>query len=445
MFSAFKIAASTAIFSFSSLFVFDAIAKPQNARSRIYNEFHTDLFAKEPPLRSECPSWKDVVKGDTFDNEAFSALSKNGRPCFVNRGKYAYDIADFSGNTSFGRNFAVYRTNKTNHYEIDFAVRFYVGGLIVNQTQDFKTFKERISSCIKNNPIKLTDGERFLKINLPIILKIKDKNKFDKARNSDYKYTDIEKGLFGINLHKKRKRNNIANYSIDIKCHTIIHELLHIPGLHDLYNSKNKITSKLRTYEAIIPLVSKNKISDFKEEKCKYKLKKECRDILTAFGLIKEEKRPLFDCRNPKDYNTTGDNAKNPNIMDNQKFFDRKLGISFNICKTNKSTKIKNKNQRHCDKGDKVILSSVVSSEKKLKNVHRYANNTLKFKDSEYYISYFDRRNSKSFPPSLTREQFSFILHTNNLDHPEVREFARIAKNTYRSKYEKGVFGGCRR
>jgi len=177
LFSSFKIAASTAIFSFSSLFVIDALAKPQNARSRIYNEFHTDLFAKEPPLRSECPSWNDVVKGDTFDGKAFSAISKNGRPCFVNRGKYAYDIVDFSGNTSFGKNFAVYRTKKPNHYEIDFALRFYIGSLSDNRKEKFHAFKKRISSCIKNSTILLTDGERFLKINVPIILKHLDKNK----------------------------------------------------------------------------------------------------------------------------------------------------------------------------------------------------------------------------------------------------------------------------
>ena len=445
MFSAFKIAASTALFSFSSLFVIDALAKPQNARSRIYNEFHTDLFAKEPPLRSECPSWKDVVKGDTFDNEAFSALSKNGRPCFVNRGKYAYDIADFSGNTAFGRNFAVYRTDKPNHYEVDFALEFYTGKLSGDRDAEFAKFKNRFSSCIKNNPILLNDGNRFLKINVPIILKNQDKNKHEK-----YKDADLDKNIFGINLFDKLKINNIKSYSIKIPCHTIVHELLHISGLHDIYKSRFTYTVKNSISDKIKQKIIFEKCKSANIINCDSVFKNQTlvNSILAESGLIKIKKYQEFDCRNPKDYQPDGSNESFPNIMNFHKIFDLiNLPISVKVCKTDKPTEDKytNREQKQCDQQDKQLLSAAVSIVDKIKNVHRHADSTLKLKKSEYYIAYYDRRDTNELPPSLTREQFSSILYSNNLDHPEVREFARIAKNTYRNKYGKGAFGGCRR
>ena len=457
----FKRLASAAILSsISTLFISETIAKPQNARSRIYNEFHTDLFAKEPPLRSECPSWNDVVKGDTFDNEAFSAISKNGRPCFVNRSKYTYDIRFSSGNILFGQNFSVYRTERLNHYEIDIPVKFHTGRIGGIKSKDYTIFKNRFQGCIKNNTIPLTDGERTLRINVPIIIE-------DSASHKRFSYTsfytnpeiNINKslGLTGINnifsivLYNKLERNFTQKYSILIPCATIIHELLHIPGLLDLYENINRITGKRKTYNGFIPRGTKKEILNFKKKRCGHISEGNCKDLIQryglSYGLTRKKKFPLYDCRNPKDYK-----YQTPNIMNNHGFFDivnfpSDRPIILKVCKTEKPTEDKytNREQNQCDQQDKQLLSAVVSTVEKLKNVHRHADNTLKLKKSEYYIAYYDRRDTNQLPPSLTREQLSFILHTNNLNHPEVREFARVAKNTVRNKYDYGPLGGCRR
>lgn len=224
-----------------------AVATTSNAdtgfeKDPFLRKYHSEVYTSEPSLRSECPNWEDVFKNDKFNVGAFSATSKNGRPCFVNRRKHALDVSDPDGSISYGKNYAIYRAAKKNQYELDLAVTFHIGELSENREEKYEKFNKKIHSCVKNNPILLTDGERFLKLNL-LTRKSLAKSKFENFDISDVPSNDSS--FYGITLWDERRVASSGDYGLKASCTTMVHELLHITGLHDEYRPKKKYASNV--------------------------------------------------------------------------------------------------------------------------------------------------------------------------------------------------------
>ncbi len=435
------------------------VAKPQNPRSRMMNQFHTDMFWKQPPFRFECPSWHDVLDNG-FDEEAFDSLSSNGRPCFVNRTRYIEDIANFSGNEAFGKNYSVYSTFNPYTFEVDVPLTFYTGEIGGSDGEDYQKFIEHLKTCLQSDiPLRTQEDpdkdpeeeyiQRSLELHVPAFLSHDDSDKYDKYEENQY-YQDnlLDTGVFWVNLHPKLKHNNIENWSVNISCASITKQLLNIVGLHTTYNT-------LSTYDALVPTDTNTSLRGLQRRFCKNTPGEDCQDILISKWKAQlQSNTPVFDCR---DDGSTDDESiyGKPNIMNYEKLFDvQNFPVGTSICKSTVSvstgtanTEISigvKKDTQMCDFGDETVLTAILSSEEKLNNVKKHIEKIRK-QGELYYITHHNR-DETDIPDALTDEQFSAILYPNDLSNPEVKRFAETAKNAYRSKYDiKWSYGWCRK
>lgn len=401
---------------------------PQNSRSRTYNEYNTTTYCSPPPKRSQCQPY--VSKDGTFNEKAFDARSipgdESSRPCNINRKKFARDISDPSSSISYSKNYAVYSTNDPNVFDLDIPVTFYIGKLSGNKALRYKEFEERAKKCVNNNPVSLNDGTR--KINLRLIPRSSEKKSFI----DDLNKSPVAKSVWGVSLSDTNEHPDSKNYGFDIPCTAIVHEMLHITGLHDEYHNTGKYTPNQSIYE-------KNTGGTFDS-------------ALFEQGLLDQ---PKFDCRKSGSY------LKN-NIMGDDRPFDLKTyRLGYTICypKNVNSSPIKVSTgtsnvsvdtfveKRSCNDSDTLGPDGTAGSQTDIEWVNGYQKKLDKEKGIKrpFYIAYYKRENYP-LPPSLSEGQVSSVLFPNCLGKKEVKLYGAIAKNVKRDKHlPTGRRTGCRK
>lgn len=464
-----------------------AIAKPQNPRSKMMNQFHSDIFSALPPFRAHCPSWQDVLAGRTFERQedTFKDLGKSepinldwqslledekfdtdtfiksswlsNRPCFVFKTSHIQGISDYAGNKSFGRNYSVYSNfDADNHFDVDVPLTFYTGGIGGPEWEKYKQFTKDLQECLQINTIPLKtesipegpDQEELeqmsLKVNVPVMISHEDENKYDKyTENPEYRDTTLDKWVFWVNLHTELKRNNIANWNVKISCADITQKILEIAGLHTTFNTNS-------TYNGLIPTDADISLRWLQRRHCTSMSGEECEQFLISEDKVQvEEETPIFDCRR-------GDIYWKPNIMNYAKIFDvEDFPIGYSICKSrvsvstdmdNVDISIQHKEgKKTCDIGDETVITSLLRSEKSLKLVDKHIKEKISKPGEVYYVPHHNRQNEE-VPHNVTHEQVNAILYPNYLLNPLVRSFTYTAQNAYRSEDTlQRPFNGCRR
>ncbi|MGH1469263.1 MAG: hypothetical protein ACRBBP_10360 [Bdellovibrionales bacterium] len=359
----------------------------------LYNEFNETAYCSPPPSRGECSTTYANLTGSNQDALSVQA-SHSSRPCFVDFETRSTAMYHTTENYAV---YSIYSTSTSNTYEIDVPISFNLSKLSGDKEKKYSALVGRFQRCLQDPKNKISDGRRTLKINL--IPKIE--NVTSDGRNQ-------------VNLHDSIDREDSENFGLNTDCSVLIHEVLHILGLHDEYHEEViQYTPNQSVFEAELGINLPDSVYDS--------------------GLVNQN---ASDCRRA---------SESPNIMSNSELLSREYALVQ--CKGFEDTGVVQNNlilqtgNRTCPPGFRRNEIGTTTDFQAITDTYEAAKEITQQEQRRTVDILFYYEAPRG--PSLNSRQFDQILHPNCMSKPSVRTYLSRSQNAYRDRYSEGFYGGC--